>query len=243
MKIRHYYHVFAAGAWEAPVRDHFTALGRAGLDDMAVTVGLVGSVHERKLAKDGIIALARKWSVPEPARWVEADAGWEQVTLNQVHADVHEIPGQYAVLYMHAKGAFNNSDANAAWRRSMTAKLVGDWERCIRLLDSYDAVGCHWITQFNDWFFAGNFWWATASHLRALPVPENQTRWTPEVWVSLGACPSRRGTIPYPKIRDLLPGWPAYGGPPGVMDDQQAMSTGQRATVHPPGQEPQGHFL
>lgn len=237
LPVRHYYHVYAAGAWAAPVRDHFTALGRAGLDDMNMTVGLIGPEEDRARAREAIILHSQRWAIPGPARWLEAEQGHEQLTLQQIHQDVHQIPGEFAVLYMHTKGAYRDTDGNAAWRRSMTKQLAGRWEHCTELLAECDVVGCHWITQNGDRFFAGNFWWARASHLRQLPLPENKTRWTAEVWVSLGACPARAGDLPVPVIHDLLPGYPAYEDAAGVSDEQ-AMIIGDRARSYPPDQVP-----
>lgn len=211
LPIRHYYHCYAAGAWSAPVRDHWAALGRSGLEDMTTVVGLVGPEHDRKMARERITLLSEKWVLPQPSRWAEAAEGHEQVTMSQIHADVHGIPGEYAVLYMHDKGSFRDTDDNAMWRRSVTRRLVGEWERCAELLEDHDIVGCHWMEQFGDWFFAGTFWWARASYLRLLPPPEDEDRWSPEVWVSQGACPARAGDLPFPKIYDMLPGRPVYG--------------------------------
>lgn len=206
MPARHYYHVYAAGAWSEPVRDHLTALGRAGLDDTVTTIGLVGPEEDRRRAREMITLRSSRWDLAEPARWLESDEGWEQLTLQRVHQDVHEVPGDFAVLYAHAKGSSRDTDDNAAWRRSMTRVLVRGWESCADLLSQgYDAVGCHWSEiavpgQPARVSFAGNFWWARASYLRKLPVPENKTRWSAETWVSLGD----------PKVYDLLPGRPDY---------------------------------
>lgn len=206
MHIRHYYHIYAAGAWAEPVRDHLTALGRGGLDDTATTVGMIGSETDCRRCREMFLLRSRNWDLPEPVRWLEAQEGWEQLTLQQLHQDVHAIPGEFAVLYMHAKGSARNTDGNAAWRRAMTRQLVRKWEDCVELLDQgYDAVGCHWSEvkipgQPTRTTFAGNFWWATASYLRQLPAPENKTRWTAETWISLAD----------PKVHDVLPGLPEY---------------------------------
>lgn len=206
--VRHYYHAYAAGAWSQPVREHFEALSGAGLRDMDLTVGLIGQVEDRERCWEIITHYVTALDLPEPVNWLEAEYGWEQLTLQQVHLDVHQVPGEFAVLYMHTKGAHNNTDGNARWRQSMTRYLVGRWGECVQLLDQgYDAVGCHWV-KAPQWpeqppFFAGNFWWARASFLRTLAPPDNETRWQPETWISYGD----------PKIYDLRPCWPDYGDP------------------------------
>lgn len=203
--IRHYYHVFAGGAWSAPARRHLMAMGRYRLEtDM--TVGLVGMPGDRKAAREMITLRAQERSLPAPAHWLEAKDGWEQLTLRRLHDDVREIPGDYPVLYAHTKGADVISEFNALWSQGMTRELVGEWRRCTELLADYDMVGCHWIQApekehpGQPMIFAGNFWWATAAYLRTLPPPETKTRWDAEDWVSQGD----------PKVYDMLPDWPEY---------------------------------
>jgi hypothetical protein len=196
LPIRHYYHVYAAGTWQQPVAEHLATLAGATLNAETV-IGLVGPEDQRQEARQ---LISRRL---KPARWVEADNGWEQTTLAQIHADVHHVPDEFAVLYAHTKGAHDNTQLNAAWRRSMTARLVGEWEGCVELLaGGHDTVGCHWVSAGDGVsFYGGNFWWATASYLRRLPPPDTENRWRAETWVS-----SASG----PKAFDLLPGWPRY---------------------------------
>lgn len=202
MKIRSYYHCYTAGTWREPATEYVAALGDAELCDTDMTIVLVGSQASRQDARCTIRAALRQQGLPDPVRWTEADEGWEQLTFFQIRADVREIPGEYAVLYAHTKGAHDCTPTNVAWRRSMTRQLVGQWQRCTELLANHDAVGCHWITQYpqNPAFFAGNFWWSKASYLRTLPEPDMTSRYQAELWLSQGA----------PWVHDMLPGWPGY---------------------------------
>lgn len=198
-EICHFYHLWADGQWEIPAAQHFAALDAAGFCGR-VAVGLVGSVENR--------SRARSWLDAEPGiPWecaVEADAGWEQVTLRKLAAWTREHRSA-AVLYAHGKGSYGRSEINEMWRRSMTSHVVGRWRECVELLKKYDATGCHWLTpevypdQVTTPFFGGNFWWARASYLAALPACGVQSRWDAEAWIGLG----------YPKVHDLLPGWPS----------------------------------
>lgn len=208
MMVKHFYHVYAAGAWSEPVTEHFKALGEAGLDDMSLVIGMVGPEDARFRARERITGLCREWKLPEPSCWAEADHGWEQVTLKLIYDEARYSTGDYNVLYMHTKGAANPSDGSSRWRQSMTRELVGGWRRCTRLLWEHDVVGCHWV-KAPQWpeqvpFFAGNFWWSKASYLRTLDPPLTETRWQPEVWVSGDGSP---------RVFDLLPRWPDYGDP------------------------------
>jgi len=196
--IRHYYHVYADGQWSEPVDEHLAALGSI-TEPMTVTVGVVGSEENRTDAIRHIFTRCARID-----RFVEADTGWEQVTLQRLREDLatgHNDP----VVYAHTKGASDWSEINVVWRRSMTRHVVGRWRECLDHLRHVDAVGCHWLTP-EQWptlvttpFFGGNFWWARASYLRTLPQLQLNDRWDAEAWIGLGD----------PTTFDLLPGWPS----------------------------------
>lgn len=207
MEVRHYYHIYAAGAWAPPVREHFAALGEVGFDG-DITIGLVGPEEDRKMCREMTEMHLRSHGLPA-ATWVEDRDGWEQVTLRQIYRDVHVLRGDFAVLYAHTKGARDDSDWNALWRRSMQRHVVSGWSACAKLLDGgYDAAGCHWLTPekhnnppdypVNSPFFGGNYWMARASYLRTLPPPGTEYRHQAEEWVGRKQ----------PLVYDLLPGWP-----------------------------------
>jgi hypothetical protein len=141
---------------------------------------------------------------------VEADSGFEQVTLAKVREYAQEHDG--GVLYAHTKGAQDVTDFRAKWRRSMTQLVVSDWRINLAHLERFDAVGCHWLTregypgfeqEFPDGvpFFGGNFWIARCDYLRTLPEPSTRSRFDAERWIGLGA----------PRVLDLAPGWPSEG--------------------------------
>lgn len=209
---RHYYHVYAAGSWAEPVREHIEALGESAFPG-PVTIGLAGPDGDRFRARELISMRMEAAGLPPPAGWIEAPAGFEQVTLKVVRADARLlalVPGEAAILYAHTKGARDNSDWNAAWRRSMTFHVVSQWRHALSLLaGGYDTVGCHWLTPekhhdppagriITTPMYGGNFWWAKASYLRRLPPVQDQHRYQAEEWVGLAA----------PRACDLLPGWP-----------------------------------
>lgn len=207
MRVRrpvHFYHLYAGGTWPQPLREHAAALERAGFDG-DIAVGLVGDAWDRTAAR-GVAATLP--CLPR-ARWLEWDDGYEQRTLSAMRQWARDAPPDTPVLYAHAKGSADNSEWNAIWRRSMTHHVVGLWEICLAVLEEgYDTVGCHWLTPERDNdppdrpvttpMYGGNFWWATAGYLAALPEPGTDYRHQAEEWVGLGS----------PKAYDLLAGWP-----------------------------------
>jgi hypothetical protein len=82
-------------------------------------------------------------------------------------------------LYFHAKGATHDLNSAYAvnlatpWRNRMMSVCVGQWRMCVKHLEKYEAVGCHWLTgQGHDksqHYFAGNFFWVRASFFRTIP--------------------------------------------------------------------------
>lgn len=209
MKIRHFYHVYAAGGWTDAVSEHAIALGQAGFRS-PVTVGLVGPEEDRFRARERITARFRWEGVPEPDTWIEADEGFEQVTLTELREYALGCGPYDAICYAHTKGAYSNTPVNEHWRRSMTRHVIGGWMRCALLVTSgYDTAGCHWLTpqQHHDPpsrpvstpMYGGNFWWARTGYLKRLPVPGTGYRHQAEEWIGLAN----------PRAFDLLPGWPS----------------------------------
>jgi hypothetical protein len=196
--LAHFYHVWADGAWQAPVAEHLAALDEYGLSGALdyKAAGIVGSPANCQAA---IEALGTGWQVA-----VTAGTGAEEVTLAKLHAFA-ALDGK--VLYAHTKGAYRAAPSSILWRRRMTEHAVGMWKRCVATLDDgCDCAGPHWITpdRFDvpAPFFAGNFWWATCQFLRRLPAPGGEDRYAAERWI---------GQTEVPKVLNLLPTWPTDG--------------------------------
>ncbi len=157
----HFYHVWVDGDWEGPATGnwkrpgdaHAEALRGSGLRPGVLTVGLTGSPARRAQARAWFRAAGLSEAGP---RFVEADAGWEDVTLRALRAWSATADPGTPVLYAHSKGAYNISPVTAA--------------------------GCFW----DGSIFTGNFWWATAGSLAGLPDVPCANRYEAENWVGLG---------------------------------------------------------
>lgn len=196
----HYYHVWADGTWEAAVTEHEKALTDSGLlDELAfVRIGIVGAAKNR----DAVRAALTFGEVV-----VEADEGWEQVTLKVLRDWVQENPKRSRILYAHTKGAYTDDDWRRQWRISMTHDTVTEWRDCVERLQGVDAVGAFWMEKAKahqenkGLFFGGNFWWAKSEYLASLPPLEMDTRFRAEDWIGLNR----------PKVLNLRQGEPAPG--------------------------------
>lgn len=88
------------------------------------------------------------------------------IELLREHAAVNEG----AILYLHTKGASRPAQSIDDWRACMLYWTVERWRECVAKLASYDAVGvCQVDTPIPH--YQGNFWWATAAHIRKLGDP------------------------------------------------------------------------
>ena len=202
--LSHWYHVWLPGGhWRTPVEEHLSALAKSGFDG-PMTVGLVGSAEQRAEA----IEFFHRRRVPD--RWIQAEGGWEQVTLRDLRTYAKRHRDELS-FYAHTKGAANPSRLNAAWRRSMTTALLADGAlqtHIASLLIAFDLIGCHWLTADRYVLkvptampmMGGNFWLARNDFLASLPPLGNRARHEAESWIGEG---SRT-----PRVLDLNPGWP-----------------------------------
>jgi hypothetical protein len=209
----HWYHLWVGddyhgSAWLPAAEEHFGALINAEFDGV-VYVGIVGGPEQRRECESWLCGW---W--PDAVLAVEADEGFEQVTIDVMHRWCKGVSAGMPVYYAHTKGALHNGPMNRDWRTAMDEKLLGGWRECVKSLHTHDSVGCHWLTnaQFPQNIdpqapmWGGNFWWANAGYLAKLDrvrgtaefPPVN--RWCAEGWMGRG----------FPKVLDLKPGWPLY---------------------------------
>ena len=141
------------------------------------------------------------------------------------------------ILYLHAKGA-SHAYANphvADWRRLMLHFLVERHADAMAALATHDVVGCNLIDRPQR-HFSGNFWWANARHLKALPPVPTGDRHEAEWWVLSGG-PVRAASLhnsgvdhyrePYDRQRYESAEWSAPRGARG----NAGASTGLEAGV------------
>ena len=193
--LHHTYHLFvppgatrlAAGIW----REHLAALRRSGL------AAALDSLH--------VNVVGERIDIDPPAcrhTVAHVASGHEMVTLQTVERLARGLADDGLVLYCHSKGVTYRPGTSAAaraasWRRAMLAHVVRGWRDDVSALvgGPHDAAGPFfleadvWRPRIPDFgpysYFAGNFWWATAAHLRRLPaVGLDVPRHDAEVWIA-----------------------------------------------------------
>lgn len=210
-KIYHFYHAYADGKNSTyAITVHLNNLISSNLSRNLekFCIGIVGSDINRNKIKE--LLQSRHDEIPIEIV-VEAEIGYEQITLNKMHEHSQSHHGYY--FYAHSKSAAFALRSNECWMHSMEYYNLINWPEAVNRLNFNDATGCFWLThkQYPDlihWFnvepsinsfFAGNYWWATSDVIRQLLPPENQNRYAAEQWI---------GSKQNLKVYDLRPGRP-----------------------------------
>lgn len=210
MRLRHYFHVYADGrAWREAIEDHVLALtegdARQHIDEMVV--GCVGKFENRNLALDYLLKGITPLGLTVQSV-INADEGFEHVTLDAMRRWAQKEPREGLVLYTHTKGAANPDRLATVWRRSMEIRLVRNLGENVALMErrpELDAVGSYWLTHeeypklIDKPLFAGTYWLARASYIAKLPEIDPD-RFGAEYWIGQAN----------PTVHDLNPGWPGY---------------------------------
>lgn len=139
---------------------------------------------DEALSDSGLAAAAEIHSLAPPSK---SEIG----TLAWLHYRTRDVVPETPILYLHVKGAswLPGKPETACvddWRQLMTHFCVTRWESALRALDApgVRAVGCNLSTARGRPHFSGNFWWAKAGAVRALPIPEySWDRMEGEFWI------------------------------------------------------------
>lgn len=147
-----------------------------------INVNILGDLEQAEAICNNVFYKYKKYKV-----YFNADVFlFEWFTLQMLYNDC--FCNDNDVWYIHTKGASNckygipeRIQQNIiAWRHIMCQAAIKDWKNCKTLLEVSDAVGPLFVEK--DKYFAGNFWWATANHIRSLSEPEG-TRNEAESWI------------------------------------------------------------
>lgn len=127
---------------------------------------------------------------------------FEWPTLSSIYNDCKICAND--VWYIHTKGASNcRPDVPKwiqhnlrSWRSVMSYHVIFLHKSCKNLLSSgYDAVGPLFVEK--PPYFAGNFWWAKASHIQTLKEPLG-TRNEAEGWIGTNPKANFFSLCPFP---------------------------------------------
>lgn len=113
---------------------------------------------------------------------------YERPAVEYIERAAHDQDDPF--LYFHTKGVSRpDSTAKATLRRLMGDQVIRPWREHVERLTEYDAIGCNWFGNLNK-HFSGNFWLATAAHIRRLkPIRSYyRNRFSCEFWIGTAPC-------------------------------------------------------
>lgn len=177
------YHIATFPGWENIVRAQCAHLQTSGLlaRSSEIHVGIAGDLEPARATVQSLLGGRARVSSSGPL------SNYEFGTLDLLHRAAG--PREFRAWYIHTKGVSSLSEASARHRELMESVVLDNHSTCCGLLGEYDATGTGWqLTGFDrpNPHFSGNFWWARASHLRALPRPlelDVRDRYEAEFWI------------------------------------------------------------
>ena len=117
-------------------------------------------------------------------------SGYERPTLGLLWDDAQAYADPTRILYLHTKGVSNKhiNDSKRrynirVWVDFMLYHLVEKCDVALSALQMVDTCGVLLRNKPKN-HFHGNFWWATAAHVRTLPGTIDSDYVSPEMWVN-----------------------------------------------------------
>jgi hypothetical protein len=200
-KIAVFYHTCQLPGWEKLFEEQTDLLIESGLMDAAdlVYIGINNGTTIPDLDRPNII-----YNINTEQHLEEGP------TMKALLKFAEENDG-YSILYFHMKGVTKqHSRPVIDWRQMMSYYLIENWERCVKILPNYDAVGTNYVDNYRggyDPHYSGTFWWSKSEYIRTLDhsyldSPERLKR---EFWIG-----SRHGRLHSVHDSGLQPKW--FGG-------------------------------
>lgn len=181
MKIAVFYHIYQFGPWEQIFNEHWNLLIKTNLIDVSdFTYFGINGIQVFNTGHPRVFGNMN----PNP-QMEESD------TLKALYLFCKDNP-DYKVLYFHTKGVTKYNKKTTDWRNMMNYFCLEQWRNCVKLLDSYDALGCN-LQDYPDnetprKHFSGNFWWANARYINTLDYSwlNSSNRFAREFWIGTG---------------------------------------------------------
>lgn len=156
--------------YEVVLEELLTSVRDCGLAHLLGGLGLavLGDAGDRRRVR----ALAARYP---PARVVHESDDLSEYEFPALAAlQRHCASRDGAVLYFHTKGVSHGPTDQYVkhWRRLMIHHVIERHAECLAALRDHDCCGTNW----RDTHYSGNFWWATARHVRRLPPIERLRR-------------------------------------------------------------------
>jgi hypothetical protein len=181
MKIAIFYHIYQHGPWKEIFNEQWRLLLKNNLIDVS-DFTFLGINGDQMFSSEYPRVFGKINLNPEQE---------ESDTLKALYSFCKDNLN-YKVLYFHTKGVSHYTPQTSDWRNMMNYFCIERWEKCVKLLDQYDAVGCN-LQDYDDNkiarpHFSGNFWWANARYINTLDHSwlNSFNRFAREFWIGTG---------------------------------------------------------
>jgi hypothetical protein len=178
MGIIGYIHICQKGEWKRSFNMLINAIRQSSLyeNTSVIRIGVVNDGSA--LIKDSILQDS-KFKV----MYLGNSAQYERPTLLHMRASALTDPADTLYYYLHTKGLRHfgkKYEPNViSWINLMLYWNIFRWQYAIEVLKTYSTYGC----EFLDNHYSGNFWWATARHIKLLPNKIDTFYVAPEYWI------------------------------------------------------------
>lgn len=173
-----YFHITCVNNWKEIVGEMLDLIHSSGLYSLLdeIRICIQGDYSEMKdVFKDKI----KVWFESPVVRFSEKN------TLELIHRD--SMLEDFTFLYIHSKGVNHNgkNPCVTSWTRYMLHFNVALHVKCLKALETYDAVGVN-LQDSPQLHYSGNFWWSTAKHIRKIGVITDTSYNGPEFYITTG---------------------------------------------------------
>jgi hypothetical protein len=154
-----------------------TCIRKSGLYDQSKTIR-IGVVNDAGVLIADTLLEDPKFEIV----YVGKSEEYERATLYHMRqfSELDDESTKY--YYLHTKGLRHfgtETEVNVVdWIDMLLYWTIEKWQNAVDVLRSYDTYGCIYIGHYS-----GNFWWATARHIRQLPDVIGSHYNDPENWV------------------------------------------------------------
>jgi hypothetical protein len=180
MPIIGYIHVCQQGEWKRSFNMLINAIRLSQLynNTQVIRIGVVNEVGH--IINDDILQDSKYEVI-----YLGNSSQYERPTLLHMRAHAFTDPPNTFYYYLHTKGLRHfgkHTEANViSWINLMLHWNIGRWRYANEILNTFSTYGC----EFLDNHYSGNFWWATANHIKQLPNKIESFYVAPELWLCI----------------------------------------------------------
>ena len=179
-KLAIFYHVYVCNdKWQLWTDEQIGAIKKSGILNENVTINI--NVNIKNSLKSYVPDMLMMYGDMANIN-ISDNNNYEANTLKCVYEYAQQNP-EHKILYIHTKGISRKVKSTDQfpdigrhdWRQMMNYFCINRYVDCIKMLNTYDAVGCrHAIKPVPH--FSGNFWWANCKYIKTLQLPDDPNR-------------------------------------------------------------------